>query len=323
MSVVRAWLTLCALFLSSASQAQSDAALGASQASCPDARFTLAEVCTPLLDQLFAAGLTEPLSLSSAQSADPALVAQLTQLVQDARAPLNETSPADADLLARTLAKYYALAPVKERGFFDRLGDWWNSLFKNNDNSASAFNSDFFNQLEPSETFARLLFYLLSGLMLAFILVHGWREVAPLLRAHQVDRKKRALAAANALPIWPPVLAGASPSAQMAKIYASVVAYLSQRSALPDAPSLTHAEASVEINSARLKVELQQDFQALAQQASDSLFADAVPSLEALQASLAKADALVQASKKSQFISPGAGTLLVKPEAKLARDPDA
>ena len=323
MSLGRALLTLFALFLSSASHAQFEQTLKASQASCADARFTLAEVCAPLLVQLSTLGLIEPLNLSPAQSADPELVFQLQQLLQEAAAPALEASPADAALLERTLAKYYALAPVKERGFFDRLGDWWSSLFKNDDDNASAFNSDFFDQLEPSETFARLLFYLLSGLMLAFIAVHGWRELAPLVRAHQVDRKKRALAAANALPLWPPVFAGESASAQMAKIYASVVAYLSQRSALPATPSLTHAEASVEIASAQLKFDLQQDFQALSQQASDSLFADAVPSAKALQAALAKADALVQASKNSQVISPGDGTLFVKPEAKLARDPDA
>lgn len=319
---------LLAVFSISAAQAQIEQPTQSSQTkiaiqtSCPDARYTLAEVCAPLLEQLAALELIEPLRLSPAQSADPALVSQLQRLALEVQAQASKLGQADAALLERTLEKHYALAPVKERGFFERLTDWWDSLFKKDDDN-SAFDSDFFDRLEPSESFARLLFYLLSGLMLAFIAVHGWREVAPLVRAYQVDRKKRALAAAHALPVWPPVLAGISPAEQMARIYSSVVAYLSQRSALPDAPSLTHAEASVEIASAPLKPEMQHDFQALSQQASDSLFADTVPSAEALQDSLNKAHALVQASKKAPLKTTGAGALFVKPEIKPEGKPEA
>lgn len=340
MKLCRAWLTLFAFFLTNAAYAEIDHSQQTkqtSQASCPDARYTLAEVCAPLLAKLAELGVIEALQLSDVQSADPALVAQIQQLILEVQATPIKLSAADPVLLERVLAKHYALAPAKERGFFDRLGDWWDSLFNKGEDDRSAFNSDFFDRLEPSETFARLLFYMLSGLMLAFIAVHGWRELAPLVRAYQVDRKQRALAAAQLLPAWPPVLVGVSPAEQMARIYSAVVAYLSQRSALPDAPSLTHAEASVEIASAPLKSDLQQDFQALSQQASDSLFADTVPSLEALQDSLNKADALVQASKKVQLKSAdsGAGAAFVrqivnlqlkpdlKPEANSMRDPHA
>lgn len=267
-------------------------------ANCPDARYTLAEVCAPLLVQLDELGLTSALQLSSAQSANPELIAQLNQLIVQMQSSQAETSTSDPKLLEQILAKHYAFAPIKERGLTDRLVDWWNSLFNDEDRNDS-FNSDFFDALAPSETFARLLFYLLSGLMLAFILVHGWRELTPLMRSYQVERKKRLLQAANALPVWPPVLQGESLDSQMAKIYSTVVAYLSQRSALPDAPSLTHAEASVEIGGAAIKPELQTDFQALAQQASNSLFAAQPPSEAELQASLQKADALIRASQKS------------------------
>ncbi len=283
-----------ALVMTGALSAQPDKTI----VNCPDARYTLAEVCEPLLQQLDALGLTQALQLSDAQSADPELVAQLGQLIAQMQASQTKVAVSDPKLLEQILAKHYALAPVKERGFLERLGDWWDSLFNDEDRNDN-FNGDFFERLAPSESFARLLFYLLSGLMLAFLVVHGWREVAPLVRSYRIERKKRALLAANALPAWPPVLQGASLDTQMAKIYSAVVAYLSQRSALPDAPSLTHAEASVEIGSATMKPELQADFQALALQASNSLFASCAPNEAELQASLQKADALIRASQKT------------------------
>jgi hypothetical protein len=265
---------------------------------CPDPERTLADACPELLAQMQSQSqdLSDALGVNSEKMADALLVQQLQRFVDEQL--LRSAAPAaiNEQELREVLAQHYVRAEPQESSMFESIARWWRSLFGDDDAGSGNELAGFFEKLKPSETFARLLFYLLLGLMLAFFAVHGWREIEPLLHAHRSARKQQALERARLL-AWPPNLDGLNARASLARVYARLLSIFGQRGVLDRQQALTHAEAAVAVQQhAALSPEQRARFAMLTQQASDSLFAEQTPDAESVRQALDEATTLLQAS---------------------------
>jgi hypothetical protein len=198
----------------------------------------------------------------------------------------------DEQALQRTVEENYREAKRKELTFMERLALWWDSLFES-DNKPSG-DPGFWRNLLPSELFARLLLYGMSGLLAALTLVYGWRELQPFLDARRGAVRLRAEASAKptAAP-WPPQLQGLAPHAALAQAFSALVALLTERKRLPSVPGLTHAELAAAFSPSASDASSAQ-FQAAANTASSVLFTQrSVPAAE-LAEFLARADAIAK-----------------------------
>ncbi len=261
-------------------------------ATCPDAKGAIASACPELYTELDRLGLVEALDLAPESASDAQTVRQLEQYLAAARQPQQKPPELDEKMLDQLIADNYRAAKRKELSFMERLSMWWDSLW-DKDNQTSP-NVDFWKKFIPTQTFARALFYLLSGLLAALLLVYGWRELQPFLTA-----RRSALAKTKAKPkvaeTWPPKLAQLPANLALAKAYAALVRVLTERQKLPDVPGLTHAELA-QAFAQPAQQENTQRFSIMSAQAASVLFAEQAVSTEELNGFLSQANALVAVS---------------------------
>jgi hypothetical protein len=175
-------------------------------AACPDASQPINVACPELYAQLDHEGLVSALDLSPETAADPQLIAQLEQYLDAANAPQSSRRNVDEAALDSVIAENYRAAKRAELSFMDRLAAWWDALFADDDKTPKDY--DFWRKLMPTESFARVLFYGLSGLLIAFFLVYGWRELQPFLDAKRLRTQHQRAEHRRSTVLWPPVVAG-------------------------------------------------------------------------------------------------------------------
>ncbi len=262
-------------------------------AACPDAQATIASACPELYAELDRVGLVDALDLAPESASDAQTVRQLKQYLAAARQPERKQAGLDEKMLDQLISDHYRAAKRKELSFMERLSAWWDSLWDKGDKAGP--NVDFWKKFIPTETFARALFYLLSGLLAALLFVYGWRELQPFLAAHRSAVAKTKAKTQKATETWPPKLAQLPANLALAKAYAALVRVLTERQKLPDVPGLTHAELTQEFaNQAQL--ENSQRFSGISAQAARALFTEQAVSADELGSFLSQANALVAAS---------------------------
>lgn len=261
-------------------------------ARCPDETASLSEACPELYAELDHEGWVNRLDLASETPASAQTVEQLRSILANQKRPVQAAQPLDEAELDQTLAEFYQAAERKEPSFMEKLAAWWDDLFGEKQERIRP-DREFWSQLLPSQTMAHVLFYSLSGLILAMIVVYGWREIAPFIaqRRGAVALKKRK-SADTSLTSWPPSLAGLSSSAALGKAYSTLVSLLTARKQLPQIPGLTHEElvGQYKTNDARGG----ESFDQLSRQAGEILFAQRSVSPEQLQQFVAHAEQLVK-----------------------------
>ena len=271
-------------------------------AACPDANATIASACPELYAELDRAGLVDALDLAPTSASDAQTVQQLEQYLAAARRPDLKQPGLDEKALGQLISENYRAAKRKELSFMERLSAWWDSLWDSDDEAGP--NVDFWKKFIPTETFARGLFYLLSGLLAALLLVYGWRELQPFLAARRTAVAKTTSKQQKSVETWPPKLAQLPTNLALAKAYASLVRLLTERQKLPDVPGLTHAElaqafASQSCSNQAPEVENTQRFGGISAHAARVLFTEQAVSTEELGSFLSQATALVAASAKT------------------------
>ena len=262
-------------------------------AACPDAQGTIASACPELYAELDRLGLVEALDLAPESASDAQTVQQLEQHLAAARQPQLKPPELDEKMLDQLIAENYRAAKRKELSFMERLSAWWESLWDKGDQTRA--DVDFWKKFIPTETFARALFYLLSGLLAALLLVYGWRELQPFLAARRYAVAKAKAKPQKTLATWPPKLAQLPANLALAKAYAALVRVLTERQKLPDVPGLTHAELAQAFASPA-QLENTQRFSGMSAQAASALFAEQAVSTAELDSFLSQANALVAAS---------------------------
>ncbi len=265
-------------------------------AACPDAEGTLASACPELYAELDRVGLVEALDLAPESVSDAQTVQQLEQYLAAARQPQHKPPELDEKMLDQLIAENYRAAKRKELSFMERLSAWWDSLWDKGDQAGP--NVDFWKKFIPTETFARALFYLLSGLLLSLLLVYGWRELQPFLAARRSSVAKAKAKPQKTLTTWPPKLAQLPANLALAKAYAALVRVLTERQKLPDVPGLTHAELA-QAFATQAQLESTQRFSGMSAQAATALFTEQAVSPEELDGFLSQANALVAASSNT------------------------
>jgi hypothetical protein len=264
-------------------------------AACPDANATIASACPELYAELDRAGLVDALDLAPDSSSDAQTVSQLERYLAAARQPEQKQSGLDETQLDRVITDNYRAAKRKELSFMERLSAWWDSLWDKGDDAGP--NVDFWKKFIPTETFARALFYALSGLLAALLLVYGWRELQPFLAARRSAVAKLKAKPQKITETWPPKLSQLPANVALAKAYASLVRLLTERKKLPDVPGLTHAElAQAFANQALAQAQATQRFSGISAHAAKALFTEHAVSAEDLASFLSQATTLVAAS---------------------------
>ncbi len=305
------------------------------QAACPDAEATIANACPELYAELDRVGLVDALDLASTTAASAQTVRQLEQYLALARQPELKQASLDEKMLDQVISDNYRAAKRKELSFMERLSAWWDSLWGSKERVGP--NVDFWKKFIPTETFARALFYLLSGLLSALLLVYGWRELQPFLAARRSAVAKSKAKPQKSAETWPPKIAQLPSNLALAKAYAALVRLLTERQKLPDVPGLTHAElaqafaerGSVNPAPANLAASQQAPYQASQQasaaaensqrfsgisaHAARALFTEQVVSAEELGSFLSLATALVQASADTASAIKSAAAVNVSP----------
>ena len=288
-------------------------------AACPDANATIASACPELYANLDRAGLVDALDLAPETISDAQTVQQLEQYLAAARQPEQKPSALDEKMLDQLISENYRAAKRKELSFMERLSAWWDSLWGSDEQAGP--NVDFWKKFIPTETFARALFYVLSGLLTALLLVYGWRELQPFLAARSSSLAKTSAKPKKLAEDWPPKLTQLPANLALSKAYASLVRLLTERQKLPDVPGLTHAElaqAFAEHGSANQAVansassgrdssnrvsvvaENSQRFSGISAHAARALFTEQAVSAEELSSFLNQANALVAASANTE-----------------------
>lgn len=269
-------------------------------ARCPDATASLPQACPKLYAELDHEGWVNRLDLGSDTPAAAETVAQLRQILANQRRPVPHAEALDDAELDQTLAEYYQEAERKEPSFMEKLAAWWDELFGEKQERITP-DREFWSKLLPSQTMAHVLFYGLSGLILAMIVVYGWREIAPFIAQRRASSSLKARNSAPVTPVsWPPKVAGLSASVALGKAYSTLVAVLTARKQLPQIPGLTHRELVGKYQSKRPQAGAMPDgatFDQLSQQAGESLFAGLSVSPEQLRQFLADAEQLVKQEK--------------------------
>lgn len=271
-------------------------------AACPDASSTIANACPELYAQLDRAGLVDALDLAPTTASDAQTVQQLEQYLAASRQPELKQPELDEKKLNQLIAENYRAAKRKELSFMERLSAWWDSLWDADDQAGP--NVDFWKKFIPTETFARALFYVLSTLLAALLLVYGWRELQPFLAARRTAVAKTTAKSQKFAETWPPKLSQLPTNLALAKAYASLVRLLTERQKLPDIPGLTHAELAQAYASqgfaspASAQTENSQRFSGISEHAAKVLFTEQAVSAEELTSFLGQATALVAASAK-------------------------
>jgi len=287
-------------------------------AACPDAGATIASACPELYAELDRAGLVDALDLAPESASDAQTVLQLEQYLAAARQSELRVERADEKLLDQVISENYRAAKRQELSFLERLSAWWDSLWDKDDDAGP--NVDFWKKFIPTETFARALFYALSGLLAALLLVYGWRELQPFIAA-----RRSAVAKLKAKPLllvetWPPKLAQLPANLALAKAYAALVRLLTQRQKLPDIAGLTHAELAHEFaHEAGAEAQHTQRFSSISAQAARALFTEQNVSSDELASFLSQATTLVAESglgRTIKFQEPASGK--AEPGAKHA-----
>ncbi len=264
-------------------------------AACPDAKATIASACPELYAELDRAGLVDALDLAPESASDAQTVMQLEQYLAAARQPELKQSGLDEKLLDQVIAENYRAAKRKELSFMERLSAWWDSLWDRDEDAGP--NVDFWKKFIPTETFARALFYALSGLLAALLLVYGWRELQPFIAARRSAVAKQKAKLQKISETWPPKLSQLPANLALAKAYASLVRLLTERQRLPDVPGLTHAElAHAFASQAPVEVQHTQRFSGISAHAAKALFTEQAVSAEDLASFLSQATTLVAAS---------------------------
>ena len=264
-------------------------------ASCPDPQAALSEACPELYAELDHEGLVNRLDLASDTPALPQTVEQLRSILANQQRAVKTLPSVDEAELERTLSEYYQAAERKEPSFMDQLSAWWDELFGDKQERMRP-DSEFWSQLLPSKALAHVLFYGLSGLILAMIVVYGWREIAPFvaqrraLNAIKVPKNVVSMASR-----WPPEVDGLSSAGALGKAYSALVAVLTARKQLPPIPGLTHNELANQFKPTQSQAV--ETFGLLSQQAGEILFAQHAVSPEQFQQFMARADQLVQQEK--------------------------
>ncbi len=280
-------------------------------AACPDANATIAVACPELYAELDRVGLVDALDLAPESASDAQTVLQLEQYLAAAHAAELSVPSTDEKLLDQVISENYRAAKRKELSFMERLSAWWDSLWDKGDEKES--NIDFWKKFIPTETFARTLFYALSGLLAALLLVYGWRELQPFIAARRSAAAKLKAKPKKAIETWPPKLSQLPANLALARAYASLVRLLTERQKLPDVPGLTHAElARAFASQAHTDSDHTQRFSGISQQAAQVLFTEQAVSTDELAIFLSQATALVSASA-----NPSANAVQAK-EAKHA-----
>ena len=273
-------------------------------AECPDANATIASACPDLYAQLDRAGLVDALDLAPTTASNAQTVQQLEQYLAAARQPESKQPVLDEKVLDQLIAENYRAAKRKELSFMERLSAWWDALW-DTDNQAGP-NADFWKKFIPTETFARALFYILSALLAALLLVYGWRELQPFLAARRTAVAKSSAKSRKSTETWPPKLAQLPSNLALAKAYASLVRLLTERQKLPDIPGLTHAELARAYashglaNPVSAQAEYSQRFSGISAHAAKVLFTEQAVSADELTSFLAQATALVAASAHAE-----------------------
>jgi hypothetical protein len=265
-------------------------------AACPDATQPINIACPELYAKLDHEGLVTALDLSPETAADSQLVAQLQQYLDAANAPQSSRTDVDSAALDAMIAENYRAAKRAELSFMERLAAWWDALFADDDKTPKDY--DFWRKLMPTESFARVLFYGLSGLLIAFLLVYGWREMQPFLDAKRLRTQHQRAVQQRTQVLWPPVVAGLAAPAALGKVFQAMVAVLTERKRLPEIPGLTHAELAREFASHDPAVA--QAFQNVTQKAAAVLFTEQAVSAEELAQYLRTAELIVQTQAPSK-----------------------
>ena len=264
-------------------------------AACPDANATIADACPELYAELDRVGLVDALDLASTTASDAQTVHQLEQYLAAARQPGVQQPSLDEKMLDKLILDNYRAAKRKELSFMERLSAWWDSLWDKGDQGGQ--NVDFWKKFIPTETFARALFYVLTGLLGALLLVYGWRELQPFLAARRSAEAKTKAKSQKMAETWPPKLAQLPANLALAKAYAALVRLLTERQKLPDVPGLTHAElAQAFAIQEKMEAENNQRFSGISSSAASALFTEKAVSAEELSRFLSEANALVAAS---------------------------
>lgn len=264
-------------------------------AACPDAGATIARACPELYAELDRAGLVDALDLAPESASDAQTVLQLEQYLAAARQPELRVERANEKLLDQVIAENYRAAKRQELSFLERLSAWWDSLWDKDDDAGP--NVDFWKKFIPTEIFARALFYALSGLLAAILLVYGWRELQPFLAARRSAATKLKAKPQHLAETWPPKLSQLPANLALAKAYASLVRLLTQRQKLPDIAGLTHAElAHAFANTAKVEAQQTQRFSSITSHAARALFTEQNVSADDLASFLSQATMLVSDS---------------------------
>lgn len=262
---------------------------------CPDEQRTLSEACPKLYAELDHEGWVNRLDLASDTPATTQNVQQLRSILANQKRPVQLMQPMDEAELDRTLAEYYQAAERKEPSFMEKLAAWWDDLFGDKQERIQP-DREFWSNLLPSQAMAHVLFYGLSGLILAMILVYGWREIAPFIEQRRgANALKKRESTINATRSWPPKLAGLSATVALGRAYSSLVTLLTTRKELPQIPGLTHQELLGQYKSSDALSS--QRFDQLTRQAGEILFTQASVSPEQLQQFIASAEQLVTQGK--------------------------
>jgi hypothetical protein len=264
------------------------AGFGQVHGACPDAAEPMNVACPELYAKLDHEGLVTALDLSPESAADPQLVAQLQQYLDAANAPQTSRTDVDSAALEAIIAENYRAAKRAELSFMERLAAWWDALFADDDKTPKDY--DFWRKLMPTESFARVLFYGLSGLLLAFLLVYGWRELQPFLDAKRLRTQHQRAEQQRTQALWPPVIAGLAAQVAVGKVFQAMVAVLTERKRLPEIPGLTHAELAREF--ASNDPALSNAFQTVTQKAAAVLFTEQAVNAEELAQYLRQAQKL-------------------------------
>ncbi len=264
-------------------------------AACPDADATIAIACPELYAQLDRVGLVDALDLGPETASDAQTVHQLEQYLATATQPAAQQAGVDEKLLYQVVLDNYRAAKRKELSFMERLSAWWDSLWDKGDKAGP--NVDFWKKFIPTETFARALFYLLTGLLAALLLVYGWRELQPFLAARRSELAKSKATPRRSAETWPPKISQLPANVALAKAYAALVRLLTERQKLPDVPGLTHAELALAFhNQEKIAAENDQRFSGISARAASALFTEKDVSADELGSFLSDANALVAAS---------------------------
>jgi hypothetical protein len=225
---------------------------------CPDPQQTIATACPELYADLQSKPWLQA-GIDVDTPAEPALIAQLEQLRSWPGALARAANDVD---LGELMSKHYTPRKPEPPGFLQRLVEWWESLFDTSDVTGGDWS--FLKRWLPTELVVRVLFFAMSGLLIAFVMVYGWREFR---RYYQPSVRIPTKATE-----WPPRLEGLTPAAQISTLFSAFVNVLSERNRLRARAFHTHHEL--------IELAQQPQFDRLAHSAALVLFAPNTPTID-------------------------------------------